>query len=57
MGVTLDLWFDRMIDVKEAEQQLGAGLTEAENRGLVIDRSSIHITGKQSDSELTVTSL
>ncbi|CAB1421737.1 unnamed protein product [Pleuronectes platessa] len=47
VAVTLDLWFYHIIDAKEAEQQLGAGLTEAGNRGLVIDRSSIHITEKR----------
>ncbi|XP_070773322.1 enteropeptidase [Enoplosus armatus] len=44
--VTFDLWFDQLIDVKEAEQQLGAGL-QAGATGLVIDRNSIQIKEKQ----------
>lgn len=42
--VTFDIWFDQLIEAKEAEQQLEAGLQEAEGGGLVIDRNSIHIT-------------
>lgn len=48
VAVTFDLWFDQLIGVKEVEQQLGAGLQEAEGRGLVIDRNSIWITGAAS---------
>lgn len=43
--VTFDLWFNQLINVKEAEQQLGAGLQETGATGLVIDRNSIQITG------------
>lgn len=43
--VTSDLWFNQLINVKEAEQQLKAGLQEAEATGLVIDTNSIQITG------------
>lgn len=43
--VTFDLWFNQLIDEKEAEQQLEAGLHEAEATGLVIDTNSIQITG------------
>ncbi|XP_034436879.1 enteropeptidase-like isoform X2 [Hippoglossus hippoglossus] len=57
VAVTVDLRFYHMIDVKKAEQQLGAGLTEAENRGLVIDRSSIHITEKRDQTTETQTSI
>lgn len=44
--VTFDLWFNRLVDVKEVEQELGAGLQEVGDRGLVIDRNSIQITGE-----------
>uniref|UniRef100_A0A3B5A6W0 Transmembrane serine protease 15 n=1 Tax=Stegastes partitus TaxID=144197 RepID=A0A3B5A6W0_9TELE len=43
--VTFDLWFDQLVEAQEAEQQLEAGLQDAEGGGLVIDRNSIHITG------------
>uniref|UniRef100_A0A4W6E4L3 Transmembrane serine protease 15 n=1 Tax=Lates calcarifer TaxID=8187 RepID=A0A4W6E4L3_LATCA len=46
VAVTFDLWFNQLIEAKEAEQQLGAGLQEAEGGGLVIDRNSIRITEK-----------
>ncbi|XP_008303174.1 enteropeptidase, partial [Stegastes partitus] len=42
--VTFDLWFDQLVEAQEAEQQLEAGLQDAEGGGLVIDRNSIHIT-------------
>lgn len=45
MVVTSSLWFNELIDPKEAEQQLKAGLQEAEATGLVIDANSIQITG------------
>uniref|UniRef100_A0A8C2X0G8 Transmembrane serine protease 15 n=1 Tax=Cyclopterus lumpus TaxID=8103 RepID=A0A8C2X0G8_CYCLU len=48
--VNFDLWFNQLIDVKEAEQQLGAGLQEAAAGGLVIDRNSIQI---KDDCEVT----
>uniref|UniRef100_A0A4W6E6S6 Transmembrane serine protease 15 n=1 Tax=Lates calcarifer TaxID=8187 RepID=A0A4W6E6S6_LATCA len=51
VAVTFDLWFNQLIEAKEAEQQLGAGLQEAEGGGLVIDRNSIRITGER---EVTV---
>ncbi|XP_038564152.1 enteropeptidase isoform X1 [Micropterus salmoides] len=47
VAVTFDLWFNQMIDVKEAEQQLAAGLQEVGSTGLVIDRSRIQITEKE----------
>nr|XP_019962453.1 PREDICTED: enteropeptidase [Paralichthys olivaceus] len=53
VAVSFDLWFYNFIDVKEVGQQLGVGLTEAENRGLVIDRSSIHITEKRDQTTET----
>lgn len=46
--VTFDLWFNRLIDVKEAEQELRAGLHEVGDRGLVIDRGSVQMTGERS---------
>ncbi|XP_047463409.1 enteropeptidase [Mugil cephalus] len=53
--VTLDLWFDQLIDVKEAEQQLRAGLQEAEGRGLVIDLNRIWITDETTTAPTTPT--
>ncbi|XP_029303913.1 enteropeptidase-like [Cottoperca gobio] len=47
VAVTFDLCFNHLIDLKEAAQQLGAGLQEAGNAGLVIDKNSIQITEKQ----------
>ncbi|KAK5858081.1 hypothetical protein PBY51_002252 [Eleginops maclovinus] len=47
VAVTFDLWFNQLIDLKEVEQQLGAGLQEAGGTGLVIDRNSIQITEQQ----------
>ncbi|GLD65571.1 enteropeptidase isoform X1, partial [Lates japonicus] len=47
IAVTFDLWFNQLIKAKEAEQQLGAGLQEAEGGGLVIDRNSIRITDQE----------
>ncbi|KAM9348480.1 enteropeptidase [Symphorus nematophorus] len=44
--VTFDLWFNQLIRPKEAEQQLGAGLQEARDTRLVVDRNSIQITGE-----------
>ncbi|XP_078028879.1 enteropeptidase isoform X33 [Epinephelus lanceolatus] len=55
--VTSDLWFNQLIDVKEAEQQLRAGLQAAEGTGLVIDRNSIRITEKQSETTAAPTSV
>ncbi|XP_040907254.1 enteropeptidase [Toxotes jaculatrix] len=46
VAVTFDLCFNQLIDAKEAEHQLGAGLQDTERGGLVIDRNSIHITEK-----------
>lgn len=43
--VNFDIWFDQPLDVKEAEQQLEAGLQEVGPTGLVIDRNSIQMTG------------
>ncbi|TKS83453.1 Enteropeptidase [Collichthys lucidus] len=45
--VNFDIWFDQPLDVKEAEQQLGAGLQEVGPTGLVIDRNSIQMTDEQ----------
>ena len=42
--VTFDLRFNQVIDRKEAELQLRAGLQDS--RRLVIDRNSIKITGE-----------
>uniref|UniRef100_A0A3Q3G4R2 Transmembrane serine protease 15 n=1 Tax=Labrus bergylta TaxID=56723 RepID=A0A3Q3G4R2_9LABR len=44
--VTFDLWFSQLVNAKEAEQQLGAGLQELGATGLLIDRNSIKITGE-----------
>lgn len=46
MVVTFSLRFSQLIDVKEAEQQLGAGLQGIEGGVLVIDTKSISITGE-----------
>ncbi|XP_049447903.1 enteropeptidase [Epinephelus fuscoguttatus] len=55
--VTSDLWFNQLIDVKEVEQQLRAGLQEAEGTGLVIDRNSIRITEKHNETTAAPTSV
>ncbi|XP_029375546.1 enteropeptidase [Echeneis naucrates] len=55
VAVTFNLWFNELIDVKEVEQQLGAGLQAAEDRGLVIDRNSIQITEKLDETTVTPT--
>ncbi|XP_017259526.1 enteropeptidase isoform X1 [Kryptolebias marmoratus] len=44
--VTFDLWFNQLIETKEAEQQLGAGLQQTVGGALVIDTNSIWITEK-----------
>ncbi|XP_034746786.1 enteropeptidase-like [Etheostoma cragini] len=44
VGVTFNLWFSQVIGVQEAETHLGAGLLEVGNKGLLINRNSIHIT-------------
>ncbi|XP_068436981.1 enteropeptidase [Clinocottus analis] len=54
--VNFDLWFNRLIDVKEAERQLGAGLQGAGAGGLVIDRNSIQITEKADETTAAPTS-
>ncbi|XP_051250739.1 enteropeptidase isoform X2 [Dicentrarchus labrax] len=48
--VNFDVSFNQLIDVKEVEQQLGAGLQEAGPTGLMIDRNSIQITDKQDET-------
>ncbi|XP_023283943.1 enteropeptidase [Seriola lalandi dorsalis] len=53
VAVTFDLWFYQLIDVKEAELLLGAGLQEVDSGGLVIDRSSIQITEKPDETTVT----
>lgn len=55
VAVTFDLWFDQLIEAKEAEQQLEAGLQEADGGGLVIDRNSIHITENTEETTPTAT--
>ncbi|XP_034406266.1 enteropeptidase [Cyclopterus lumpus] len=55
--VNFDLWFNQLIDVKEAEQQLGAGLQEAAAGGLVIDRNSIQIKEKLDETTAAPTSI
>lgn len=42
--VTFELWFNQLIGVKKVEQQLQKALQDS--RGLVVDRNSIQITGK-----------
>ncbi|XP_035809077.1 enteropeptidase-like isoform X2 [Amphiprion ocellaris] len=54
--VTFDLWFDQLIKPKEVEQQLEAGLQEADGGGLVIDRNSIHITENTEETTPAATS-
>ncbi|CAN9501226.1 unnamed protein product [Ophioblennius macclurei] len=44
VAVTLNLWFGQVVDEREAELQLGAGLQEVGGSGLVVDGSSIQIT-------------
>uniref|UniRef100_A0AAQ4QC14 Transmembrane serine protease 15 n=1 Tax=Gasterosteus aculeatus aculeatus TaxID=481459 RepID=A0AAQ4QC14_GASAC len=44
--VNFDLSFHQLIDVKDTEQQLWAGLLESGTGELVIDRNSIWITGQ-----------
>ncbi|XP_041808728.1 enteropeptidase [Chelmon rostratus] len=48
--VNFDLGFVQLINAKEVEQQLRAGLQEAGSTGLVIDRNSIQITEKQNET-------
>ncbi|XP_068565414.1 enteropeptidase [Cebidichthys violaceus] len=55
--VNFDAWFNQLIDVKETEQQLGAGLQEGGAKGLVIDRNSIKITEKQDETTAAPTSV
>ncbi|KAM9846481.1 enteropeptidase [Aulostomus maculatus] len=40
--VIFDLWFNQLVDVKEAEQQLRSWFQD--NRGLVVDKETIRIT-------------
>lgn len=54
MVVNSDLWFNQLVDVKEAETQLKVGLREAGDRILVIDTDSIHITGDTTRSQIMV---
>lgn len=44
--VTFSLRFSQLIDVKEVEQVLGAGLQRIEGGVLVIDTKTISITGE-----------
>ncbi|KAM7373803.1 hypothetical protein PAMP_006506 [Pampus punctatissimus] len=53
--VTFDLQFNQLIDTKEAELQLGAGLQDG--RGLVIDRNSIKVTEKAVQTTTAATSV
>ncbi|XP_069030943.1 enteropeptidase-like [Embiotoca jacksoni] len=53
VAVSFDLWFHQLVDVKEVEQQLWAGIQEAPGRGLMIDRKSLQIGG---ECEVTVRS-
>ncbi|XP_035846915.1 enteropeptidase [Sander lucioperca] len=55
--VTFDLWFSQLIDVQEVERQLWAGLQEAGNTGLVIDKNSIHITEKPDETTAAPTTI
>ncbi|XP_034034105.1 enteropeptidase-like [Thalassophryne amazonica] len=43
--VTFDLWFYLLVTVKQVKQELEAGLQQIDTGGLIIDRSSIQITG------------
>lgn len=51
--VTFDLKFNQLISTEEAEQQLEAGLQEAEATGFVIDKKSIQITGDSQRPQLS----
>ncbi|XP_039633777.1 enteropeptidase [Perca fluviatilis] len=55
--VIFDIWFSQLIEVQEAEHQLWAGLQEAGNTGLVIDRNSIHITEKPDETTAAPTTI
>ncbi|KAM4619750.1 enteropeptidase [Polymixia lowei] len=44
VAVTFNLWFHQSVDVKEAEQELEAGLNNTGDGAMVIDRNSIQIT-------------
>ncbi len=52
MVVNFDLRFSQLVDVKDAEDLLRAGLQEAGSTGLVIDRNSIQLTGDTVRSHL-----
>ncbi|KAF7653605.1 hypothetical protein LDENG_00081100 [Lucifuga dentata] len=52
---TFDLWFHQPVDIKKAEQELGAGLQDAGTGGLMIDRSTIQITVKEETTEQPAT--
>ncbi|KAM9728247.1 enteropeptidase [Menidia menidia] len=53
--VTFDLWFDRPVDGKEAELQMGAGLQQMGGGPLVIDPNSIEITERPQPTTPAVT--
>uniref|UniRef100_A0AAQ4QPI7 Transmembrane serine protease 15 n=1 Tax=Gasterosteus aculeatus aculeatus TaxID=481459 RepID=A0AAQ4QPI7_GASAC len=55
--VNFDLSFHQLIDVKDTEQQLWAGLLESGTGELVIDRNSIWITEKQTETTAATTSI
>lgn len=52
--VNSDLWFNQLVEVKEAETQLKVGLRKAGDRILMIDTDSIHITGDTTRSQIMV---
>ncbi|KAL6098208.1 tmprss15 [Pungitius sinensis] len=55
--VNFDLSFNQLIHVKDAEQQLWTGLQESGAVELVIDRDSIWITEKQTETTAETTSI
>ncbi|KAK2886672.1 enteropeptidase [Channa argus] len=55
--VNFNLWFDQLINVEEAEQQLAVGLQEVEGGGLVIDPDSIQVTEKKDETTTAPTTV
>ncbi|XP_076607124.1 enteropeptidase [Chaetodon auriga] len=55
--VNFDLWFNQLMNVKEAQQQLKAGLQKVVATGLEIDTNSIQITEKQDETTAAPTTI
>uniref|UniRef100_A0A3Q0SR17 Transmembrane serine protease 15 n=1 Tax=Amphilophus citrinellus TaxID=61819 RepID=A0A3Q0SR17_AMPCI len=56
VALTFTLWFNELIDEKEAEHQLGAGLQDIKGGTLVIDTNSISITATSAPATTAATS-